>query len=360
MCSYGGTDVLPDLERLQSPAEWPQVLVGTPGRMNLLLNRMPEGWLDQVDMLVLDEADRMLDMGFEEQIRTVITRLPVQRQTLFFTATWPKSVNLLAEEYLRQPVRLNIGQTSELNANRSVHQLVEVVSESSKLGRLQGLLAEHGYEGCRSPASKALVFVNTKKDAARLSEMLQAGGLEVDCIHGNRPQHERESVMAAFSAGRRKIMVATDLAGRGIDVKDVSLVVNYDMPTSTGQQCMEDYVHRIGRTGRMDIAGTAVTLFEPKIDVKVAHELVKVLQNAGQAVPAELAALDTGESVLNAAQKRGLEKSSKKRLWMGGKGNKGDECGRGKQGGKGSKGSKEGKGSRGSKGGQGSKGTKAS
>jgi len=213
-------------------------------------------------------------------------------------------------------VRLDIGQTAELNANRSVSQQVEIVPEWDKERRLFELLAEHGHAAGCAAAEKALVFLNTKNGCGKLCQEMQQRGLSADCLHGNRPQAEREAVMGAFLRGEIGIMVATDLAGRGIDVKQIGLVVNYEMPTSTGQQCMEDYVHRIGRTGRMhgkQKPGTAVTLFEPKLDAKVAHELVNVLKAADQPVPPGLAALDTGSSMLNAAQKRGLEKSHKKR-----------------------------------------------
>eukprot|EP00439_Symbiodinium_sp_Y106_P078236 s497_g17.t1 len=217
-----------------------------------------------VRYFVLDEADRMLDMGFMPQVREILQLLGRgKRQSLLFSATWPPAVHTLAREVLSEtPIRVSIDQHKgeELSANASVVQQVEVVRERDKEARLLELLKDHG-------KGKTLIFVNTKKGCAALAAKLRMAGI-VPCaeIHGNLTQAERAAALAEFSTGASRTLVATDVAARGLDVEDITLVVCFDFPDSmTGG--LEDYVHRIGRTGRAGRAGAAVTFFPAPEDV---------------------------------------------------------------------------------------------
>ncbi|KAG8462232.1 hypothetical protein KFE25_012052 [Diacronema lutheri] len=336
VCCYGGTDAQRDVERI---ADGVEILVATPGRLLLLLHR--HAWLlRRTTLVVLDEADRMLDMGFEPQIREAFAHLPAKRQTLLFTATWPRHVRALAAEFLRAaPVLVRIGQADDdgddggddgggggaggtdgaLHAVTSVVQTVEVVArDSDKAERLRAVLRAHGIReraangsgsgaaSARVAEARAIVFVNTKVRCRELSDALRAASLPADAIHGDRPQAEREAALGAFARGDVRVLVATDVAARGIDVPGVGLVVNYDFPIAVGAQGIEDYVHRIGRSGRAGSPGAAHTLFSAAADGKLAHSLIRVLECAGQAVPAELRAVDQGEDAISARQKRKL------------------------------------------------------
>uniref|UniRef100_A0A453EBI5 RNA helicase n=1 Tax=Aegilops tauschii subsp. strangulata TaxID=200361 RepID=A0A453EBI5_AEGTS len=240
-CLYGGAPKGPQLRDLERGAD---IVVATPGRLNDILE-MGKVSLRQVAYLVLDEADRMLDMGFEPQIRKIVKQVQPKRQTLMFTATWPREVRKIASDLLTNPVQVNIGNTDELVANKSITQHVEVTTSFEKGRRLDQILRQ------QEPGSKA----------------------------------ERDSVLSEFRTGRCPILVATDVAARGLDVKDIRVVVNYDFPTG-----VEDYVHRIGRTGRAGATGIAYTFFCDQ-DSKYASDLVKILEGANQNVSPELRAM---------------------------------------------------------------------
>ncbi|XP_021311505.1 DEAD-box ATP-dependent RNA helicase 14 isoform X3 [Sorghum bicolor] len=270
-CLYGGAPKGPQLRELERGAD---VVVATPGRLNDILE-MNKVSLRQVSYLVLDEADRMLDMGFEPQIRKIVKQIPPRRQTLMYTATWPKEVRRIASDLLNNPVQVNIGNTDQLVANKSITQHVEVIPHMEKSRRLDQILRS------QDPGSKIIIFCSTKRMCDQLARNLsrQYGA---SAIHGDKSQSERDSVLNDFRSGRCPVLVATDVAARGLDIKDIRVVVNYDFPTG-----VEDYVHRIGRTGRAGATGSAYTFFGDQ-DSKYASDLVKILEGANQSVPQQL------------------------------------------------------------------------
>ncbi|XP_010940175.2 ATP-dependent RNA helicase-like protein DB10 [Elaeis guineensis] len=271
VCLYGGASKGPQLRDLDRGAD---VVVATPGRLNDILE-MRRVSLHQVSYLVLDEADRMLDMGFEPQIRKIVKEIPARRQTLMFTATWPKEVRKIAADLLVNSVQVNIGNIDELVANKSIIQYVEVITPMEKSRRLEQILRS------QEPGSRIIIFCSTKRMCDQLARNLtrQFGAA---AIHGDKSQVERDWVLSQFRMGKSPILVATDVAARGLDIKDIRVVINYDFPTG-----VEDYVHRIGRTGRAGASGVAYTFFCDQ-DSKYASDLVKVLEGAGQHVPSEL------------------------------------------------------------------------
>ena len=241
----GGVSRGPQETALRRGAE---VLVATPGR---LLDHLQRGTarLGLIETLVLDEADRMLDMGFLPDIRRILKYVPVARQTLLFSATMPPEIVQLARELLVQPVTLDIERPSAPAVGVS-HAAYPVASEL-KLPLLIELLRQPGVRN-------ALVFTRTKHRANRLADGLSRRGVAADRIHGNRSQAQRTEALAAFKAGRCRVLVATDIAARGIDVTGLSHVVNFDVPPAA-----EDYIHRVGRTARAEAVGDALTLVSP-------------------------------------------------------------------------------------------------
>lgn len=286
-CIYGGAPKGDQIKKLRNGVD---IVVGTPGRVNDLIDM---GALDvsKVNYFVLDEADRMLDMGFEPQIRQVVETIPKERQTLFFTATWPKEIQALAAEFLNNPIRISIGENDTLNANKAITQNVKIVSESQKPDEL--LLALQATLDAASTPNKAnipksIVFVARKDMCEDLTYSLREQGYSVDCLHGDKTQGSRDRCMEAFRRGHIRILVATDVAARGLDVKDVSVVINYDFPSGKGG--IEDYVHRIGRTARGNNTGTSYSFLTYKDRDRV-DELIGILKRSEQKVPAELQAL---------------------------------------------------------------------
>ncbi|CAN4093657.1 unnamed protein product [Withania somnifera] len=270
-CLYGGAPKGPQLRELSRGVD---IVVATPGRLNDILE-MRRLSLGQVSYLVLDEADRMLDMGFEPQIRKIVKEVPVQRQTLMYTATWPKGVSKIAADLLVNSVQVNIGNVNELVANKSIIQHIEVLLPMEKQRRLEQILRS------KEPGSKIIIFCSTKKMCDQLCRNLTRH-FGAAAIHGDKSQGERDFVLSQFRTGRSPVLVATDVAARGLDIKDIRVVVNFDFPTG-----IEDYVHRIGRTGRAGASGLAYTFFSIQ-DAKHASGLVKVLEGANQSVPTEL------------------------------------------------------------------------
>lgn len=273
-CIYGGAPKGPQIRDLQRGVE---IVIATPGRLIDMLEAQHTN-LRRVTYLVLDEADRMLDMGFEPQIRKIISQIRPDRQTLYWSATWPREVETLARQFLRNPYKVIIG-SQDLKANQSIQQVVEVVTETEKYNRLIRLLKEV------MDGSRILIFMETKKGCDQVTRQMRMDGWPSLSIHGDKNQAERDWVLAEFKSGRSPIMTATDVAARGLDVKDIKCVINYDFPSS-----LEDYVHRIGRTGRAGAKGTAITFFTHS-NAKFARDLIKILQEAGQVVSPALSAM---------------------------------------------------------------------
>jgi ATP-dependent RNA helicase RhlE len=220
------------------------IVVGTPGRICDLM-ATGELKLNEVRHFVLDEADRMLDLGFIRDIRRIVAALPVNRQSALFSATMPTDVGKLAETLLRNPVRVEIARA--VSGDLPIRQHVHFVDPAAKRALLGRLLAD--------PAmSRVIVFTRTKRGADRVAETLDMGGVQVSAIHGNKSQPARQKALERFRSGRARVLVATDIAARGIDVTGISHVINFDLPAQP-----EDYVHRIGRTARAGASGVAIS-----------------------------------------------------------------------------------------------------
>ncbi|KAG5179570.1 DEAD box RNA helicase [Tribonema minus] len=271
-CVYGGVPKGEQKRALRSA----RAVVATPGRLKDL---MSEGAVDLsgVVYMVLDEADRMLDLGFEQDVRDIIGATARARQTAMFSATWPREIRALAAEFLREPVRVTVGD-DDLTANARVAQHVEVIGERERDARLLELLEK--VHGARD--NRVLVFALYKKEAARLEALLSRRGYSAVAVHGDKGQADRERALAAFRSKSVPLMIATDVAARGLDIPDVEFVINYSFPLETSS-----YIHRIGRTGRAGKTGVSYTFFHQG-DKARAGELVNVLTEAGAAVPPEL------------------------------------------------------------------------
>ncbi|CAG8518090.1 20173_t:CDS:2, partial [Gigaspora rosea] len=272
-CVYGGVPKGPQARELSHGVE---ICIATPGRLiDMLESRRTN--LRRVTYLVLDEADRMLDMGFEPQIRKIVEQIRPDRQTLMWSATWPKEVKRLAEDYLHDFIQVNIGSL-DLSASHNIAQTVEICTEHEKRNKL----VKHLERIMDQKDNKTLIFTGTKRTADDITKYLRQDGWPALAIHGDKAQTERDWVLSEFRSGKSPIMVATDVASRGIDVKDVKLVINYDFPTN-----VEDYVHRIGRTGRGGARGAAITFFTME-NAKQAKDLVNILREANQEVDPKL------------------------------------------------------------------------
>ncbi|CAD8084420.1 unnamed protein product [Paramecium primaurelia] len=274
-CLYGGQDRYIQKSQLR---KGPQVLIACPGR---LIDLLDQGCttLKQVSFLVLDEADRMLDMGFEPQIRKIVDQIRPQRQTMLFSATWPKEVQKLALDFCKQePVHIQIGNV-ELTSNKMIKQIVYVMKAIEKNQRLLYLLKDIAHK-------KILIFCSTKKGCDQLQKTLDREGIRCLALHGDKKQSERDYVMSHFRNGRSTALIATDVASRGLDIKDIEIVVNYDMP-----KVIEDYVHRIGRTGRAGAIGQSISFFASDEDARMAKDLVEILRESQNDIPYELRSL---------------------------------------------------------------------
>ncbi len=256
---FGGVDMNPQTEALRAGVE---IIVATPGR---LLDHLQckNTSLGQVQTVVLDEADRMLDMGFLPDISRILQQLPRQRQSLMFSATFSEEIKRLAANFLNAPILVEVAQRNSTAEN--VRQELVHVHESEKGAALLALLRERDLP-------QVLVFVNTKIGARRLAQQLQRDGIASDAIHGDKSQDERMKALEAFKAGGLRVLVATDVAARGLDITELPGVINYDVPFAP-----EDYVHRIGRTARAGASGLAITIASGADDRAVAaiEKLIK-------------------------------------------------------------------------------------
>ena len=243
---FGGVGMGPQEHAFRSGVD---IIVATPGR---LLDHMkaPYASFDSLEYLVLDEADRMLDMGFLPEIRKILRRLPERRQTLFFSATMPSAIMALTREMLRDPAMIQVDRASKpaVGITQAIYPVPQELKSSLFLTLLQ-----------RGEIKQALVFTRTKHRANRLAEFLARNGVNAERIHGNRSQAQRTAALAGFKSGKFPVLVATDIAARGIDVEELGHVVNFDVPTAP-----EDYIHRVGRTGRAEATGDAFTFASPE------------------------------------------------------------------------------------------------
>ena len=283
-----------------------EIVIATPGR---LIDHLSQGNtnLKRVTYLVLDEvsfvkkntgyafmrlncslthvifnffilkADRMLDMGFEQQIRKICSQIRPDRQVLMWSATWPKEVQSLARDYLHEFYQVTVGSL-DLSGNKDVTQKTVVCTDQEKYSNLQKYLKEN-----LSATDRVLVFVETKKGCDMLTRSLRMDSFQARAMHGDKSQAERDWVLKEFKSRQSTLLVATDVAARGLDVDDIRMVVNFDFPKD-----MESYIHRIGRTGRAGKKGTAVSFFVPDKNARLSRELIDILDRTSQEIPSEL------------------------------------------------------------------------
>jgi ATP-dependent RNA helicase RhlE len=260
---YGGVPLEPQQRKLRSGVD---IVVATPGRLIDHLERQNVVF-DDLEVLVLDEADRMLDMGFAPQINRIVSEVPSYRQTLLFSATMPPEVEALARKYLRKPVVVQVGRRS--SAASTVSHAVYPVPRERKSALLADLIK-------RNDAGSVLVFTRTKHGADRVVRHLEREGIQATSMHADKTQPQRTRALEDFKSGKVRVLVATDIAQRGLDINGISHVVNYDVP-----QQAEDYVHRIGRTGRAEHEGDAFTFMAPD-EIAMVKSIERVI---GQPIP---------------------------------------------------------------------------
>jgi ATP-dependent RNA helicase RhlE len=257
---YGGVDIKTQTPRLKAGVE---ILVATPGRL-LDHVEMKTVHLNQVQILVLDEADRMLDMGFMPDLKRILALLPRQRQNLMFSATFSSDIKKLSSDFLTHPKLIEVARSNATAEN--VAQKVYLVAQEDKHILLAQLLRG-------SDASQVLVFTKTKLAASRLARQLQKDGVAADAIHGDKSQLERIQALDAFKQGKVTVLIGTDVAARGLDIDQLPMVINYEIPHAP-----EDYVHRIGRTGRAGASGKAISLVSPE-EEKYLKEIEKLIKS---------------------------------------------------------------------------------
>ncbi|KAL7522397.1 hypothetical protein ACHAWX_007083 [Stephanocyclus meneghinianus] len=270
---YGG---VPKSRQVRDLREGVEIVIATPGR---LIDHLEQGNtnLKRVTYLVLDEADRMLDMGFEPQLRKIVSQIRPDRQVLMWSATWPKEVQNLARDYLQEFYQVTVGSL-DLAGNKDVTQMIDVCTDQDKYRNLLRYLKEH-----LSPTDRVLVFVETKKGCDMLTRSLRMDGYQARAMHGDKSQEERDWVLKEFKNCSSPLLVATDVAARGLDVDDIKMVVNFDFPNDT-----ETYIHRIGRTGRAGKKGFAVSFFVAEKNGRMARDIIEILSRTNQHVPSEL------------------------------------------------------------------------
>lgn len=266
ICVYGGVDMRAQTEELRKGVE---IVVATPGR---LLDHVQQKTiqLGQVEILVLDEADRMLDMGFIPDIRKILDLLPAARQSLLFSATFSEEIKKLADQMLKNPQLIEVARRNMVS--ETISHTVHPVSSGMKRNLLAHMLRH-------KPDSQTLVFVDTKMLCGRLAHFLERHGIAADSIHGDKSQAQRTETLEAFKSGRLRVLVATDVAARGLDIDDLPWVINFELPHTA-----EDYIHRIGRTGRAGRSGLAVSL----VCAEEKHRLVEIEKLVKLQIPQEV------------------------------------------------------------------------
>jgi ATP-dependent RNA helicase DDX3X len=291
---YGGANILIQLKEIEKGAD---LIVATPGRLVDIIQR-GRIKLDIVQFLVLDEADRMLDMGFEPQIRRIVEQegMPRERQTFMFSATFPVEIQRLAADFMRDYIFLAVGRVGA--ASKDVTQRIEWVDQHDKINFVIDFLT-------RVPAGLVLIFVETKRGADHLEELLCRDGYPASSIHGDKSQREREDALKSFKTGRTPILVATDVAARGLDIPNVTQVINFDMPSN-----IDDYVHRIGRTGRVGNIGHALSMMNDK-NRNTAKELAELLIENEQVCPPWLENMAFSGGMRNGGGGRGRGRGNK-------------------------------------------------
>jgi len=270
---YGGVPKSKQVRDLRSGVE---IVIATPGR---LIDHLEQGNtnLKRVTYLVLDEADRMLDMGFEPQLRKICSQIRPDRQVLMWSATWPKEVQNLASDYLNDYYQVTVGSL-DLAGNKDVTQTIDVCGDGDKYRNLLRYLKEN-----LTSKDRVLVFVETKKGCDMLTRSLRMDGFQARAMHGDKSQEERDWVLKEFKSCQATLLVATDVAARGLDVDDIRMVVNFDFPNDT-----ETYIHRIGRTGRAGKKGVAVSFFVAEKNGRMAKDIIEILSRTDQVVSNEL------------------------------------------------------------------------
>ena len=300
--AYGGVSINPQIDALNKGAD---VLVATPGR---LLDHLIKGSLalTELECIVFDEADRMLDLGFKDEIDRILNRLPITRQTLLFSATFDDAIYKLSKHLLTDPVRIEIGERNQAAAK--VEQIVYTVDLDRKRELTSFLIGSKNWQ-------QVLIFTRTKQGADELAKEMCKDGIKTESIHGDKSQGARERALAEFKAGKTRALVATDVAARGIDIDDLHVVINLELP-----YVAEDYIHRIGRTGRAGKAGLAVSLMAPSEEwlLKAVEEVLdtRLLQ---QWLPGYEPDLTKTEAVMKKLSK-GKEKQRARKKAFGDKG----------------------------------------
>mmetsp|Transcript_71790 Transcript_71790/g.64490 ORF Transcript_71790/g.64490 Transcript_71790/m.64490 type:complete len:710 (-) Transcript_71790:94-2223(-) len=282
-CVYGGAKKWDQKRKLRQGVE---IVIATPGRLLDFLESEVTNF-KRVTYTVIDEADRLLDMGFEPQLNAIMNQIRPDRQMMMFSATWPKEVRSLAKKYMvpdgddSNVFQVACGSMNKLQANENVKQEIQFMDGREKIKNLKQCIDD--FKEKEGKDSKILVFISTKKMCNRMQDILWEDGYWVTCMHGDKEQKQRDRALNDFKNGKMKIMLATDVASRGIHVDDIKLVVNFDFPTA-----IEDYVHRIGRTGRAGNKGLAISFFVEETDGYRARDLMKVLKDAKQEIPEQL------------------------------------------------------------------------
>ncbi len=307
-CIYGGVDIRPQIAELRAGCE---IVVATPGR---LLDHVEQKTVNfgAVEVLVLDEADRMLDMGFIPDIKRILAMLPKERQSLLFSATFSNEIKKLADSMLKEPQLIEVARRNAVN--ETITHRVYPVASDLKRSLLVHLLNHQ--EGGNAP-QQALVFVGTKFGASRLAVYLVRQGIAADAIHGDKSQAQRTEALEAFKSGKVRVLVATDVAARGLDIDDLPHVINYELPSVA-----EDYVHRIGRTGRAGKQGDATSLVAPEESPRLA-EIEKLIKRPIERVG--ITGFDMGTAESERAEKGGRNDRGGER---GGRGDRAEHGGR--------------------------------